>query len=86
MMWSPPPSSDHNGIIRSYSIKVTAIDDINADEEFSFTSFSTTFNTSVLSPFTSYSVQVAAVTVEEGPFTPLYNVTTEQDGTSVTVS
>ena len=75
----PQPISDHNGIIRSYSIKVTAIGDINS-EAFLFSSQSTFFNTSVLSPFTTYSVQVAAVTVETGPFTTSYNITTQEDG------
>ena len=79
LSWSPPLASDHNGIIRSYSIKVTAISDIYTDV-FSFSTLATTFNTSVLSPFTTYSVQVAAVTVATGPFTSAYNVTTQQDG------
>ena len=78
--WSiPQPISDHNGIIRSYSIKVTAIGDINS-EVFLFGSQSTSFNTSVLSPFATYSVQVAAVTVATGPFTTSYSVTTQEDG------
>ena len=76
MTWFPPPVLDHNGIIRSYLIKIST----NSNMELSFSTQLTVFNTSVLKPYTSYSVQVAAVTVDTGPFSLPQNVTTQQDG------
>ena len=75
MSWMAPLLSDHNGIIRSYSVKIS-----NDNEELFFTTQATHFNTSALSPYTTYNIQVAAVTVETGPFSPVSSVITEQDG------
>ena len=75
--WTAPAASSHNGIIRSYSVNIFSSE---SGEDFSFSTQATQLNTSVLSPYTTYSVKVAAVTIDSGPFSPLYNITTHQDG------
>ena len=77
--WSPPPTSKHNGIIRKYSIEIFT----NNYKILTFTTGSTSFNTSALNPYTTYSIRVAAFTVETGVYSELYNVTTLQDGKNV---
>ena len=72
--WDAPLSESHNGIIRAYVVVVhSGIDQ-------TFTTINRAFNMSGLKPYTTYSVKVAAVTVETGPFTVLHNVTTLEDG------
>ena len=75
--WSPPPLADQNGIIREYSVLVFSA---NNEQSFSFQSQQNSLNVSLLSPYTLYYVTVAAVTVETGPYSQTYNITTLQDG------
>jgi receptor-type tyrosine-protein phosphatase Q len=74
--WTPPPIDTHNGIIRSYRV---IIYNHRYGTEQIFNTIHTMLNTSVLSPYTSYSIKVAANTVSLGPYTDLYNVTTPED-------
>lgn len=77
LSWNAPPSESHNGIIRKYAV---AIQSLLTGVEQTFTTLNRVFNVSSLNPYTSYSVRVAAITVETGPFTIPYNVTTFEDG------
>ena len=78
--WSPPPLEKCNGIIRKYSIKIIEKGNIKT---LTFSTQSTMFNTSILSPFTTYFVKIAAFTVDYGPYTQLQKVTTLQNGKSL---
>lgn len=78
LQWLPPRSSDRNGIIRSYSVSLS-----NANTGVS-TSYNTSGNSSSLHiqslhPAHMYMVQIAAVTVLQGPFSDLIHVTMEED-------
>ena len=75
--WTPPPLADQNGIIREYSVLVFSA---NNEQSFLFQSQQNSLNVSLLSPYTLYYVKVAAVTVEIGPYSQTYNITTLQDG------
>ena len=75
--WSPPPFADQNGIIREYSVLVF---NANNDQSFLYQTQQNSLNVSLLSPYTLYYVTVAAVTVETGPYSQTYNITTLQDG------
>ena len=65
-----------NGIVRSYRVEFTGIND-------SFVDDITTTNTSVvivmLEKFTTYQVQVFATTVEEGDGSDIVTVITDED-------
>ncbi len=76
--WVEPRSEDQNGIITGYTINVTR-NDIGATVQI----MSTTTNTylSSLQPFTTYTCEVAAMTIEgTGPFSSSIIFTTEQTG------
>lgn len=75
--WRSPPAGSHNGIIREYTV---IIHHILSGMDQSFTTINNMLNVSTLSPFTNYSVKVAAVTVVAGPFTTALNITTFEDG------
>ena len=76
--WDPPPALTQNGIIREYSV---IIHNVKSGVNLTFFTVHTQLNVSVLSPYTTYSVKVAAITIASGPFTNTSNVTTLQDGT-----
>ena len=75
--WDPPPTLAQNGIIREYSV---IIHNVKSGVDLTFFTRHTRLNVSALSPYTTYSVKVAAITVASGPFTNTFNVTTLQDG------
>ena len=75
--WDPPPTLAQNGIIREYSV---IVHNVKSGVDLIFFTLHTQLNISVLSPYTTYSVKVAAITVASGPFTNTFNVTTFQDG------
>ena len=75
--WDPPPTLAQNGIIREYSVIVHSA---KSGVDLTFFTLHTRLNISGLSPYTIYSVKVAAITVASGPFTNTFNVTTLQDG------
>ena len=74
--WDLPPALTQNGIIREYSV---IVHNVKSGVNLTFFTLHTQFNISVLSPYTTYSVNVAAITVGSGPFTNTFNVTTLQD-------
>ena len=76
LSWLSPPPEDHNGVIRNYSITLTELNTGSMVELVSQTN-SQVFDS--LQPFYNYSVQVAAVTVAQGPQTSAFVVTTLED-------
>ena len=73
-MWEPPMT--RNGIIVSYRVEYTRMTD-------NFVGNANTTNTSViigmLEKFTTYQVQVFAITVAEGNGSVIVEVTTDED-------
>ena len=77
LSWASPPPEDHNGVIRNYTISLTELNTGNTLQLVSQTA-SQLFDS--LQPYYNYSVQVAAVTVAPGPFSPALIITTLEDG------
>lgn len=77
MSWEAPPSESNNGIIREYALVIYSF---STGIEQYFTTVNKNFSLSDLHPYTKYSIKVAAVTVETGPFTTPHNITTFEDG------
>lgn len=64
--WTPPPADQQNGVIRSYTVRLT---NVVTRERSEFTTTLTTHQLSSLQANTQYSVAVAASTrVGTGPF------------------
>lgn len=77
IQWTPPPSADHNGIIREYRVLTTNLKTMENQTN----SFSTTTGIiGSLTPSFKYSFSVAAVTVAEGPYSSAINITMPEDG------
>ena len=72
-----PPSEDHNGIIQYYTILVIEID---TNTTFEFTSTNTSILINTLHPHYSYTIQCAAVTVAQGPYTSKITTMMPEDG------
>ena len=79
-MWDELPSEDKNGIIRYYLVNVT---ETNTGHHYQTTSTTTDIALSNLHPYYTYSITVAAYTIEEGPFSTPVSFTTLQDGMSI---
>lgn len=75
--WIDPPPVDHNGLIRNYTIVISELNTGNVVQLVSQTT-SQVFDS--LHPDYNYSVEVAAVTVATGPFSPALTVSTLEDG------
>ena len=71
--WSPPPMASWNGIIRGYRVNVSTdhSEEVGPD--------STLLELTGLTPYTNYSVVVAAVTVIVGSFSDPTHFTTNTD-------
>lgn len=67
----------HNGVIRNYIISVT---EVYTGKIVVVTSPDKTAVIESLHPYYDYSCQVAAVTVNQGPFSVPVTITTEQAG------
>ena len=76
-MWDELASEDENGIIRYYLVNVT---EINTGYHYQTTSTTSDIALSNLHPYYTYSITVAAYTIEEGPFSTPVSFTTLQDG------
>lgn len=77
LSWEPPVSSEQNGIIITYHIKVTAEDEVILDN---FTS-DATYTVSNLEPYNIYQFSVAALTVHgQGPFSSNVAIRTGETG------
>ena len=79
-MWDEIPSKDENGIIRYYLVNVT---ETNTGYHYQTTSTTSDIALSNLHPYYTYSITVAAYTIEEGPFSTPVSFTTLQDSMSI---
>lgn len=66
-----------NGIIRQYKINITELD---TGIEIVLYSIITQLTVSSLHPFYTYHCRVSAFTVEYGPYTEGFQITTPEDG------
>ena len=78
LTWSPPPLQHHNGIIVSYVIAVT---ELITNTTNTLTTSNTSLTVADLHPHYTYVLKVAAITVEQGPYSNKTSVTMPQDGT-----
>ena len=77
LVWQNPPPEDHNGIIRLYFINIT---EEETGRQFQLTSSTPYILVEFLHPFYTYVSTVAASTVDVGPFSPPFTVTTLEAG------
>ena len=77
LSWNPPPFEEQNGLIRQYFVTIT-----RNDTGMSFQQTSNTTETAIqsLHPFSTYTIAVAAETVDVGPFTEGVVVRLPEDG------
>ena len=76
IQWSPPQTSDTNGIIRSYTIILV---NTRTGTVASYSTTNTNINITNLSPYTEYRYNVSATTVSAGPFSSSMTFTTLED-------
>ena len=77
LFWLPPPPIDINGIIDYYVVEVT---EIRTGRFWSFVAVDNHINIGSLNPHHVYECIIATYTVEIGPFTAPFNVTSEEIG------
>ncbi len=75
--WIAPPQNDHNGIIRSYYISAI---ELETGWSLSVTSATTSVTIPSLHPYYTYLCAVAAVTVNEGPYSVNTSLRLPEDG------
>lgn len=75
--WDPPSTHLHNGIIREYFVEIMKETE---SEVIVHRAGTTTLVIDDLHPDTSYSIRVAAHTVEVGPFSDPVHLHTLEDG------
>ena len=76
LRWVPPPLESHNGIIKYYIVRVSIEEkEISTSDE----EIEVAVIVSLMPSFT-YSFEVAAVTVAQGPFSDAINITLPEDG------
>ena len=81
LSWGPPPPEERNGIITGY---VTTLVRRDTGSQYQLTSPTTTITFTTLTPFTSYTVTVAASTaIGLGPQSTQLNFITDEDGISI---
>jgi len=74
--WDEPEGS-HNGIIQEYRVNIT---EVETEQTFHYTTSTLNLIINNLHPFYTYLWTVAAVTVNEGPYSSPESVTTLEDG------
>ena len=77
LTWYPPPIENHNEIICYYVIKMTKVE---TSTVFEFTSNFTFIYLNFLHAYYSYTFQIAAVTISQGPFSNGFTVLMPEDG------
>ena len=75
--YAPPPSEDHNGIIRKYVIRVTSHEN---GLTFQRESLGTLGVVTSLTPAFTYNFSVSAYTVSPGPYSSVATITMPEDG------
>ena len=75
--WSPPPTSDRNGVIREYRVNVT---EVETGTVFTQTTTTTSITFQSLHPYYNYRCVISAYTVAIGPYTVVFSIRTPQDG------
>ena len=78
--WSLPPEIDHNGIIRSYDVKIT---ELETNTVIMQSTVNTEITVTSLHPYYQYEVLVAAVTTHRGPYSSALTITTDPAGMHV---
>ena len=78
LSWSPPPTSQQNGIIREYTVNIT---EIQTGLSIILNSTSTSVSVLSLHPYYTYECTVSAYTVGGGPYSEVFTITTQEDGT-----
>ena len=79
LSWSPPPTSQQNGIIREYTVNIT---EIQTGISIILNSTSTSVSVLSLHPYYTYECRVSAYTVGSGPYSEVFTITTPEDGMS----
>ena len=77
LSWSPPPTSDTNGVIREYRINIT---EVETGRVFLLTSTTTSITVQSLHPYYTYQCTVSTYTVGVGPYTTIFRIRTPEDG------
>ena len=77
LRWLAPRDSDINGLIRYYTVHIT---EVVTDQQWSFFAVKTHINIGPLHPYYDYKCQVAAHTVDTGPFSDPIIVTSGETG------
>lgn len=78
LIWNPPLPEDQNGNITNYIINASVV---GSGEMFQLFSESTMLEVGVLTPYTMYSILIAASTrVGTGPLSPALTLQTPEDG------
>ena len=76
--WSPPPSSEHNGVITGYNISLI---DTTTGHEIYLVSHNISISVDSLHPYTIYQYRIAAFTsVGLGPYSNLVTFQTQESG------
>lgn len=77
LLWQPPPTDSHNGIIRGYVVSILENDTgvLNL-----YNATDSTFTATGLHPYYNYEISTAAVTTHMGPFSSPISVQTDQAG------
>ena len=78
LSWSPPPTSQQNGIIREYTVNITEVETASLTV---LSSTTTSLLVPSLHPYYTYECAVSAYTVDNGPYSEVLTVTTSEDGT-----
>lgn len=76
--WNAPPADNRNGVIRHYVLALTELD---TGFMFNHSTAGSNFTFLSLHPSYTYQVEIAAVTIDNGPFSDPVTLQTLEDGT-----
>ena len=77
IQWDPLPEEDRNGIVREYQVFIYNVN-TGKNKTVVFTTMTAIIGS--LTPSFSYNFFVSAVTVAEGPYSTVINITMPEDG------